>query len=56
VGHEFDAQVARALTPQFQIAGGYAHIRPGAFLRAATPGGSFHSTYVMLTYVFLAER
>lgn len=56
VGHEFDAQVARAITPQIQIAGGYSHIRPGGFLRAATPGSSFHSTYVMLTYVFLAER
>jgi hypothetical protein len=56
VGHEFDVQVSRALTPQLQIAGGYAHIRPGAFLRAATPGRSFHSTFLMLTYVFLSER
>jgi hypothetical protein len=56
VGHEFDVQASRALTPQFQIAGGYAHIRPGAFLRATTPGRSFHSTFLMLTYIFLAER
>jgi hypothetical protein len=56
VGHEFDVQVSRALTPQLQVAGGYAHIRPGAFLRAATPGQSFHSTFLMLTYVFLSER
>lgn len=56
VGHEFDVQFARGLTPQLQVAGGYAHIRPGAFLRAATPGESFHSTFLMLTYVFLAER
>jgi hypothetical protein len=56
VGHEFDVQFSRGLTPQFQIAGGYAHIRPGSFLREATPGGSFHSSFLMLTYVFLAER
>lgn len=56
VGQEFDVQVSRVLTPQFQIGGGYAHIRPGAFLRATTPGQSFHSTFLMLTYVFLAER
>jgi hypothetical protein len=56
VGHEVDVQVSHVLSQQFQIAGGYAHIRPGAFLRAATPGRSFHSTFLMLTYVFLAER
>ena len=56
VGHEFDVQVSRPITPQLQLAGGYAYVRPGAFLKAATPGGSFNSTFVMLTYVFLAER
>ena len=33
VGQEIDVQVSHALTPQLQIAGGYAHIVPGAFLK-----------------------
>jgi hypothetical protein len=56
VGHEVDVQVTRALTPQLQLAAGYAYIRSGAFLREATPGASYSTPYVMLTYVFLAER
>ena len=56
VGHELDLQAARALTPQIQIAAGYAHIFPGPFLNEATPGASYSHPYVMVTYVFLAER
>ncbi len=56
VGQEVDLQVARALTPQIQFAAGYAHIFTGAFLRRATPGASYSHPYVMVTYVFLAER
>lgn len=56
VGQEIDVQVSRALTPQLQAAAGYAHIFPGAFLKAATPGASYSHPYVMLTYVFLAEK
>ena len=56
VGQEIDFQVSRALTPQLQAAAGYAHIRPGAFLKEATPGASYSHPYVMVTYVFLAER
>jgi hypothetical protein len=56
VGQEIDVQVAKALTPQIQLAGGYAHIFPGAFLMQATPGASYSHPYVMVTYVFLAER
>ena len=56
VGQEIDVQVSRALTPQIQVAAGYAHIVPGAFLKDATPGASYSHPYVMLTYVFLAER
>ena len=56
VGQELDAQVARALTPQLQLAAGYAHIFTGAFLKQATPGASYSYPYVMATYVFLAER
>lgn len=56
VGQEIDFQVSRALTPQIQLAGGYAHVFPGAFLKEATPGASYSHPYVMVTYVFLAER
>lgn len=56
VGQELDIQVSRALTPQLQLAAGYAYIRPGAFLKAATPGASYSTPFVMATYVFLAER
>jgi hypothetical protein len=56
VGHELDVQVTRALTPQLQLAAGYAHIFTGDFLKQATPGASYSHPYVMATYVFLAER
>jgi hypothetical protein len=56
VGQELDLQVTRAITPQIQVAGGYAHIFTGAFLEQATPGASYSHPYVMVTYVFLAER
>jgi hypothetical protein len=56
VGQELDVQVTRALSPQFQLAVGYAHIFTGAFLKQATPGASYSQPYVMGTYVFLAER
>ena len=56
VGQELDVQVSRALTAQLQVAGGYAHIFAGDFLKQATPGQSYSYPYVMATYVFLAER
>jgi hypothetical protein len=56
VGQELDVQVTRALTPQLQVAGGYAHVFPGAFLEQATPGRAFSYPYVMATYVFLADK
>ena len=56
VGQEIDLQVTRALTPQLQLAAGYAHIINGGFLKEATPGASYSYPYVMATYVFLAER
>lgn len=56
VGQEIDVQVSRQLTPQIQLAAGYAHLVPGAFLRASTPGASYSFPYVMMTYVLLAER
>jgi hypothetical protein len=56
IGQEIDLQVTRALTPQLQLAAGYAHIVPGTFLEQTTPGASYSHPYVMVTYVFLAER
>jgi hypothetical protein len=56
VGQEIDLQVSRAVTPQIQLAAGYAHIFTGPFLKQATPGTSYSHPYVMVTYVFLAER
>jgi hypothetical protein len=56
VGQEIDVQVARPLTPQLQLAGGYAHMFSGAFLEQATPGKSYSYPYVMVTYVFLADK
>jgi hypothetical protein len=56
VGQELDVQVARPLTPQMQFAAGYARIFTGAFLEQTTPGASYSYPYVMVTYVFLAER
>jgi hypothetical protein len=56
VGQELDIQVTRALTQQIQLAAGYAHMFTGAFLKQATPGASYSAPYLMVTYVFLAER
>jgi hypothetical protein len=56
VGQEIDVQVSRPLLPQLMAAAGYAYIVPGAFLAEATPGASYSHPYVMVTYVFLAER
>jgi len=56
VGQEIDMQVSRALTPQIQMTAGYAHLFTGAFLEQATPGASYSQPYVMVTYVFLADK
>jgi hypothetical protein len=56
VGHEIDVQASRAITPQLQLAAGYAHIFTGRFLKEATPGASYSYPYIMATYVFLAEK
>lgn len=56
IGQEIDVQVARPITRHAQFAAGYAHIFTGAFLRRATPGASYSHPYVMVTYVFLADR
>ena len=56
IGQELDVQITRAITPQIQVAAGYAHIFTGPFLKSTTPGASYSHPYAMVTYVFLAER
>lgn len=56
VGQEIDGQATYTYSPQLQIAGGYAHVVPGAFLKATTPGESYSSAYLMFTYVFLGDK
>jgi Alginate export len=56
VGQELDAQAFYSLSPQVQLAGGYAYVLPGKFLQEATPGAAYSYPYVMVTYVFLAEK
>jgi Alginate export len=56
VGQEIDVQVTRPLTTYLALNAGYAHLFTGAFLKQATPGKSYSGPFVMVTYVFLAER
>src|SRR5437588_807158 len=56
VGQELDAQATYTYSPQLQIAGGYARLLPGAFLKNTTPGESYGLSYLMVTYVFIGDR
>lgn len=56
VGQEIDVQVSRPLSQQLAFAAGYSHLFAGPFLKEATPGRSYTGPFVMLTYVFLAEK
>ena len=56
VGQEVDGQLAYVYSPQLQIGAGYAHVIPGEFLKNTTPGRSYKSPYLMVTYVFLGEK
>ncbi len=56
VGQELDVQMTRPLTPQVGLAAGYSHLFTGGFLKEASPGRSYSGPYVMLTYVFLADK
>jgi hypothetical protein len=53
VGQELDLQATYTPSPRVQIAGGYAHLFTGAFLRAATPGKAYNFPYVMVTTMLL---
>jgi hypothetical protein len=56
VGQEIDVQVSRPLAPYLALAAGYSHILAGPFLEQATPGKSYSGPFVMVTYVFLADK
>jgi hypothetical protein len=53
VGQELDVQATFTPSPRIQLHGGYAHMFTGAFLKAATPGRSYRSPYVMVTTMLL---
>jgi alginate export protein len=55
VGREIDIQTAYVYSAQLQIAGGYAYLAPGKFLRNTTAGHGYSYPFVMATYVFLGE-
>jgi hypothetical protein len=56
VGEEIDVQVFHALAAQISLAGGYSRIFPGTFLERATPGANYSFPYLMVTYIFLADK
>jgi hypothetical protein len=56
VGQEVDIQTAYAYSPQLQLAGGFAHLIPGTFLKNTTQGHAYSYPFVMVTYVFLGEK
>lgn len=53
VGQELDIQATFTPSVRMQLHGGYSHIFPGAFLKAATPGKSYSGPYVMVTTMLL---
>jgi hypothetical protein len=52
VGREIDFQAVYTHSKQMQLAGGYAHIFPGEFLKRTTPGKQYGFSYVMAGYTF----
>jgi len=56
IGQELDAQAVYTYSPQLQIGGGYARVIPGEFLENTTPGESYGTSYLMVTYVFLDDK
>lgn len=52
VGQELDFQATWSVNKQVAVAGGFAHIFPGAFLKEAAPGKHLNFPYVMLGYSF----
>lgn len=56
VGQELDVQVARRLTRELQAVGGVAHIFPGRFLTAATPGAAHTFGYAQVVLTVTGKR
>ncbi|ODS51830.1 MAG: hypothetical protein ABS36_18830 [Acidobacteria bacterium SCN 69-37] len=56
VGQELDLQASHPFTSHVQVAGGYACLFPGTFLRAATPGARMHAAFLMLTIAATTGR
>lgn len=52
VGQEIDWQAMYSMSGQAQIAGGFAHVFPGEFLKHTTPGKSFNYPYLSVNYIF----
>lgn len=52
VGQELDFQAMYTVSKQIQIAGGYAHLFPGTFLKKATPGHAYSFPYLSFNYLF----
>jgi hypothetical protein len=52
VGQELDFQALYTVSKQIQIAGGYAHLFPGTFLKRATPGHAYSFPYLSFNYLF----
>ncbi len=52
VGKELDSQAVYTPSKQVQIAGGYAYLFPGTFLRKATPGRAYSFPYLSFSYLF----
>jgi len=52
VGQELDSQAVYTLSKQIQIAGGYAYLFPGTFLKKATPGRAYSFPYLSFSYLF----
>ena len=52
VGQELDVQALWNTSKTIQIAGGYAYLFPGTFLKNATPGSAYGFPFVSVNYLF----
>ena len=52
VGNEVDAVFSVPLTDNFSLGGGLAHLLPGPFLKANSPGHAFTYSYLFTSYKF----
>ena len=52
VGQEFDVQAVWNASKATQIAGGYAYLFPGTFLKNTTPGSAYGFPFVSVNYLF----